>query len=343
MRALAYALLCMLASAAAATSMAQQAPALMPATPDARSAAPRPQPAPPAAQPPSAPAASAAPAQSPAQRPAAAPRPAAPRDPASQPQRAGEGQVALSALITDDGQRIEQGMLWHIYRDTPGGDPRQAKLVTSLRGGSQNVKLPAGDYIITGTFGRAYAARRVKVNGDAQTTETFVLNAGGLRPQAFLPGGEVLPAQAVSIDIYSDERDQAGNRTLVVGAVRPGIVLRLNSGIYHLVSTYGDANAQVRSDVTVEAGKLTEAAITHHAARVTFKLVNRAGGDALADTQWSISSAQGIVVKESVGALPTHLLAPGTYRAIARSGGRVFQRDFSVKLGDNVQVEVIAQ
>ena len=40
------------------------------------------------------------------------------------------------------------------------------------------------------------------------------------------------------------------------------------------------------------------------------------------------------VVKESVGALPTHVFAPGTYTVSARNGGEVFQRTFTVQAGD---------
>ena len=128
-----------------------------------------------------------------------------------------------------------------------------------------------------------------------------------------------------------------------MSGAKPGVIIRLNSGIYHIVSTYGDANAHVRADVTVEAGKLTEAVVTHAAAKVTFKLVTRAGGEALADTQWSILNSEGDVIKESVGALPTHTLAPGKYTCTARSGGRVFRRDFSVEQSQATEVEVVMQ
>ncbi len=76
-------------------------------------------------------------------------------------------------------------------------------------------------------------------------------------------------------------------------------MIRLNAGAYHIVSTYGDANATVRADVTVEPGKITEATVKHAAAPVTFKLVQAAGGEALADTKWSILTTTGDVVKES--------------------------------------------
>jgi hypothetical protein len=117
--------------------------------------------------------------------------------------------------------------------------------------------------------------------------------------------------------------------------------MRLNAGIYRIVSTYGDANAVVEADVTVEAGKLTEATILHSAARATFKLVTRLGGEALPDTEWTVQTPEGQVVKHSVGALPTHILAPGTYTVIAKSGARAFKRDFTLANGEIAQVEVL--
>jgi hypothetical protein len=46
-------------------------------------------------------------------------------------------------------------------------------------------------------------------------------------------------------------------------------------------------------------------------------------------------------VKESVGALPTHVLAPGDYQVTAASGGHLFQNKFQIKDGDNISVEVL--
>jgi hypothetical protein len=69
--------------------------------------------------------------------------------------------------------------------------------------------------------------------------------------------------------------------------------------------------------------------------------VARPGGDAIADTQWNVANTQGEVVKESVGALPTHIFAPGMYTVSARNAGEVFQRTFAVQAGESVQVEVL--
>ncbi len=251
-------------------------------------------------------------------------------------------QVTLMALLTQDGQRIESGLVWRVFQDD-GAATHKKKLVATSREASPVLRLPAGDYLVNAAFGRAHLTRRVTVKAGVQSVEPFVLNAGGLRVAAMVNDGEPAPPNSVFYEIFSDERDQFGNRTKIMDAAKPGVIVRLNSGIYHIVSTYGDANAHVRTDVTVEAGKLTEATVTHAAAKVTFKLVTRAGGEALADTQWTVLDAEGDVVKESVGALPTHTLAPGKYTATARSGGRVFRRDFSVQKREIVEVEVVMQ
>jgi hypothetical protein len=254
----------------------------------------------------------------------------------------GIGQVSLSALLTDDGQSIEQGLVWRVYRDIAGPDGK-ARLISTHREPNPTLRLDAGDYFVNVALGRANLTRKITVVGERTAQERFVLNAGGLRLVAVLSNGEAVNEKAVSYEIFSDERDQYGQRTRVTGGLRPGTVVRLNAGIYSIVSTYGDANAVARADVTVEAGKLTEAKLSHAAASVTLKLVARSGGDAIADAQWSIATKGGDAVKESVGALPTHILAPGTYVVSARHAGQVYQREFTVKSGDFGQVEVVIQ
>jgi hypothetical protein len=264
------------------------------------------------------------------------------RPPPAAPAGGGGGQISLSALLTQDGQSIDQGLVWRVFAAKPGPDGKPRLLLTN-REASPTLKLDPGEYLVNVAFGRANLTRKVTVAGDRAAQERFVLNAGGLRltPALALARGETVNERAFVYDIYSDERDQYGQRIKVVSSVRPGVVLRLNAGIYNVVGTYGDANAIVRADVTVEAGKLTEATINHAAAKVTFKLVAQPGGDAIADTQWTVATAEGETVKESVGALPTHIFAPGTYVVSAKNGGGVFQRRFTVRAGDVGQVEVL--
>lgn len=249
--------------------------------------------------------------------------------------------VRLEALITADGQRIDQGLVWRVFNARPETDGKP-KLIATYREAVPTLKVAPGAYTVNVAFGRANLTRKITVRSGEPTVEQFVLNAGGLRVSADI-GGTDAPANAITYSIQSDERDQFGNRTDIMAGAKPGLIVRLNAGIYQLTSTYGDANAVVRADVTVEAGKLTEAALSHSAGKVAFKLVTEPGGDAVPDTQWSIQTPTGEIVKESVGALPTHILAPGTYAAFAKKAGKTYRRDFLLRPGDVVQVEVVAQ
>jgi len=251
--------------------------------------------------------------------------------------------VTLSAYLTQDGEPIDQGVIWRIYTENPEVDPPQPRLVTTSKVPSPSVDLKPGSYVVNVAFGRAHLTRRITVVPGKTSEESFILNAGGLRVTAVLGEAEKVSDLTVSYDVYQGDADRLGGRTKVVGGLRPGLIVRLNAGLYHLVSTMGDANALVSSDVTVEAGKLTDAVIRHHAARVTLKLVTRAGGEAQADTLWAVHALDGELVRESQGALPTHILAAGEYVASARHAGRLYQKQFTVVSGQRTQVEVVMQ
>jgi hypothetical protein len=230
--------------------------------------------------------------------------------------------------------------VWRVFREKSGTDGKNV-LLSTVRDANPTLRLEPGVYQINVALGRANLTRKITVSGDQPLQERFVLNAGGLRVVPVLASGETANERAVTFDVQSDERDQHGERVKVVTGAKSGLVLRLNAGIYSVVSTYGSANAVARADVTVEAGKLTEVTLAHAAAKVTFKLVTRRGGDAIADTQWTLATAQGEQVKESSGALPTDFLAPGAYVINAKHAGRVYSQQFNVKSGDVAVVEVV--
>jgi len=251
----------------------------------------------------------------------------------------GVPKVRLIALLTADGQRIEQDLTWRVFEEI-SETQSVGKLISTFNSASPVLTLKPGNYFVNVAFGRANLTRKITIAEGVEASESFVLNAGGLRVR-LNPVAGVMEGMKTSYDILTDERDQSGDRRIVLSGARPGIVIRLNSGIYHIASTLGDANASVESDVTVEAGKLTEAAISYKAGRVTLKLVTRQGGEALPDTEWTVLTSDGQTVKSSVGALPTHILAPGQYLAVAKSQGRVFRQSFDVTNGQSIQVEVM--
>ena len=255
---------------------------------------------------------------------------------------AGGGTLALSAVLSDEGQPIEQGLAWYVFGASPDADGNR-KLLMQSREATPQFKLPAGDYFVTATFGRATLTRKLSIAAGQPLSDKFNLEAGGLRIKAVLPNGEPAPEKSVTFDVLNEERDQQGNRIKVITAARPGLILRLNAGIYQVVSTYGDANARVRAEVTVYPGKLTEATLNQTGAKVTFKLVSREGGEALADVAWSIINTKAETVKETAGAVPTHILAAGRYAVLARHQGKTFRVEFTAKPGDSTIVEVVAR
>jgi von Willebrand factor type A domain len=250
--------------------------------------------------------------------------------------------VTFKALLTEGGPQVKSGLIWRVF--TPQLESNGArKLVSTHHEARPTAALLPGEYLVNAAYGLSNLTKKIKVESGRSLEETFVLNTGGLKLAAVLANGDALPGPSVHFDILSDEEDQFGNRHKTLEDAKSGVVIRLNAGAYHLVSTYGDANATVRADVTVEPGKITEATVKHAAAAITFKLVQRPGGEALADTQWSILTPTGDVVKENTGALPTHILAAGNYAVVASHNGESYTNKFSVVSGQTKQIEVVMQ
>nr|WP_233713812.1 hypothetical protein [Aquamicrobium zhengzhouense] len=251
----------------------------------------------------------------------------------------GIGELKLTALMTEDGSEISRGIVWRVFSPVVGSDGK-LPLIASAQGGSSVFHLEPGSYLVHASFGRAGATKRITV-GDDPKTETVVLDAGGMKLDAILAGGMRIPTGKLSFSVYEADPDANGDRALIAPQVKPNTVVRLKAGTYHVVSTYGDVNAVIRSDIIVEAGKLTEATVEHRAAEVTLKLVREKGGEAIADTSWVVLSDAGDIVRESVGAFSSLVLAEGDYAVVAKNRDKIYQRDFTVEAGRNQDVEVL--
>ncbi|WP_183261355.1 hypothetical protein [Aminobacter niigataensis] len=250
------------------------------------------------------------------------------------------GEITLTAQLTDKGDDIGRGLVWRVFRPEAGPDGK-LPLVASAQGGTSMFQLPPGSYLVHASYGRAGATKRITVGKEGKR-ESLVLDAGGLKLDAVLSGGVRIPPAKLKFSIYEADEGSDGERALIIPDVEPNSVVRLNSGTYHVVSTYGAVNAVIRSDIRVEAGKLTEATVEHRAADLTFKLVREAGGEAIADTSWSVLTESGDPLREAVGAFASMVLSEGDYTIIAKNRDRIYQRDFTVVAGRNQDVEVVA-
>lgn len=253
---------------------------------------------------------------------------------------AGQVALALSARFGNDTQPIGGGLTWRVYNakaDTNGN----FKLVKEDKSPTPTFVLPAGAYIVHVGFGLATAVKPVDLRGST-VREEFDLPAGGLRIEGKV-GDVRIPAGQISFDVYKGSQFEAGDRRPIAEHVITSGVVVVPEGTYYIVSNYGDANSVVRSDIRVQAGKLTDITVTHRAAAITLKLVTDRGGEALANTAWSVLTPGGDVIKESIGAFPRVILAEGEYRAIARNEGKVYEREFKVVTGVDGDVEVLAR
>src|SRR5689334_10278195 len=115
----------------------------------------------------------------------------------------------------------------------------------------------------------------------------------------------------------------SGERRLIADKIPSEGIISLPEGRYFVESIYGASNAVVSAEIAIKAGQLTEALFHHNAATLTLKLVNQPGGEALADTAWSVLTPGGDVIRESIGAFPSMILAEGNYTVVARHDGRV--------------------
>lgn len=249
------------------------------------------------------------------------------------------GALYLMAKLTRDSEPLDDDLVWRIYSDTTNTDGR-LQLIATSKGGDAEFRLNPGTYMIHTAYGYAQATNRIVI-GKEVLSKMVTLNAGGIKFGASLPDGAPLASAPVVFDIYSRKFDERGERDLIASGVEPGAIIRLSADTYHIVSRYGNANAEIRADIQVLPGKLTEANIFHKAADITLKLVNARGGEAIANTTWSVLSPGGDIVVEAAGAFPDFVLASGDYEAIARNGGRTYLQTFKVSAGEDREVEVV--
>lgn len=251
---------------------------------------------------------------------------------------AGQGQVTLNAGFTIGNQPIRSGLVWRIVADKADGG---GQVVARSNEPNPVFVLEAGTYVVHASYGFASGMRRITIQPGRPLSERVPISAGALKLAGTVGDQPISPAR-ISFSVYVPLPGNSEGR-LVVANAKPADLIRLPEGAYHIVSTYGDANAIQRADIKVETGKVTEATLHHRAARVTLKLVAQSGSEAFAGTAFSVLTPGGDVIREAIGAFPQVILAEGNYVLIARQEGQLFTREFKVETGLDRDIEVIAK
>lgn len=268
----------------------------------------------------------------------------------------GQSALYLSATLANSTRAIGSGLKWRVFQERAEPDGSHALAAESDDAGPI-LAVPDGAYVVHVSFGLASAMKRVVVGGGKPISERLIINGGALSITCQL--GEIrIPPRRVQIAVYVPDR--AGQEArLIVPSAKPGQIIRLPEGTYRVVSTYFEkdvsvtspvngilpnaTNSVVNAELRVQAGKLTEATLRHRAALMTLKLVNNPGGEALANTSFSVLTPGGDVIRELVGAFPSLVLAEGEYVVIARRDGKTYQTTVTVQSTLDRDVEVIAK
>ena len=243
--------------------------------------------------------------------------------------------VQLSAVFAGEQRPVQSGLIWRLYEEKLDGS--QPTLVEKSTAPTPSFSVRPGNYVVHAAYGFAGSSRRIAVQSGL-VVERLAISAGALKVGGAI-GETPIAANRLAVSVYVPIGSNSEGR-LVVGNVRGGEVVRLPEGTYHVVSTYGESNAITRADLSVEAGRMTEATLNHRAATVTLKLVAAAGGDAFAGTAFSVLTPGGDVIREAIGAFPSVTLAEGDYVLIARHEGQVYTREFKVESGLDRDIEV---
>jgi hypothetical protein len=268
------------------------------------------------------------------------PQQAAPAAPAGPVIPAGQVALMVGARFNRDlPQLITNGLYWRVFRSKPD-ETGSFRPVKEDRTATPTFALPPGDYIVHVTLGLASAVKTVQLRSET-VREVFDLPAGGLRLEGKVGDVRIPPGQ-ISFDVYQGSQFEANDQRPIGQGIVTGDIVMLPEGTYNIVSNYGDGNAVVRSDIRVQVGKLTDVTVNHRAAVITLKLVSEQGGEALANTAWSVLTPGGDVIKEAIGAFPRVILSEGDYRAVARNEGNLYERNFKVIAGVDGEIEVLA-
>jgi hypothetical protein len=277
------------------------------------------------------------------------------QNPLAIPPQPDRNTLSLSATFSAALAPVRKGIEWRVFAATAAADGTYPRVAES-KDPNPSFTLPDGNYVVHAAYGLAGATKWIVMNGQPMS-QRLVLNAGALRVTSMLGDAKIAAARLL-ISIYAAEPGNSEAK-LVVPSAKPGDLLGLPEGTYHIVSTYLDAgaptsltstgtpanatNSVVNADIKVNAGKLTDTTLRHHAATITLKLVNVPGGEALANTTFTVLTPGGDVIREMIGAFPSMVVAEGEYVAIARHDGKTFQSTFTVQSALDRDVEVIAQ
>lgn len=221
--------------------------------------------------------------------------------------------------------------LFIVYEDDPDS-PRGRREVARSAARSPEFVLPAGVYSIVTRIGAVESRERATLApGDRQQRQITQQTA---RVQLLSRFAGTAQAIGENVSYRIERLDAATPEVTHVSQAAPTVDLA--PGTYRIESRLGLLNAKATRDVTIAAGRGTDAVFEHQAGTVNLRLATGASGE----VHWDVKDSTGRTVWISGKPAPALLLQAGRYTVRGETREKRYQRAFEVKTGAAQTVEL---
>ncbi len=256
------------------------------------------------------------------------------------------GHLRLQAALIEGGEPVEARFDVHHAKQDLEGKRKVVAREYGKPGKPALLRLAAGDYFVTASYGDAERSFDLAVEADTLTEETLIIPAGHLRLQAALTEqGDDVEAR---FDVYHAKQDLEGKRKIARREYgKPGkpALFRLAEGNYFVEASHGHAEQTFEIDVV--AGELIEKTVVLGAGHLRLGAVLAEGGEpvrahfeiregAAADDD---GRSPGII--NLSGEQVTTELPAGRYHVVVRYGEAEVTDDIELKPGELTEETIV--
>lgn len=229
--------------------------------------------------------------------------------------------LELSARLNEDGGLIERPITWSI--SSASGEPVYTEDVPIAQ-----VAVAPGSYRVGIKYGAVQLSQTVTVAGGTKLIASFVLDAGGIRvlPRVQGVGLPATPSRSLVFALSGVRKGQ-----LIATTERAGEILRVPAGDYRIESRFDQGNTSAVADVHVKPGLMSAVEIDHAAGLARLAFVGAPDAKIL----WHVADANGNALPAIEGLSADVVLKPGTYTAVAQTGGEILSAKFQIGAGES--------
>lgn len=243
----------------------------------------------------------------------------------------GTGRVDLSATTGTQGVAIDD-LVYTIFEDDPES-PNGRRAVARSHASEASFILPAGTYYVSARSGAADVRQRIAVGIGETVKQTLTLGLAPLKLSTIVAGAPATAAQGVVYRI--DKAD--GDKARIARAVGPETAFTLPPGRYTVSATLAAYPLSTAQEITLEAGKPTEATLRIEGGMVSFRPPVEI---VTSDVYWEVVDSAGNPVWRKTGLDAKTLLAPGHYKVRFEAQSTRRETDFDVRAGETKDVEI---